>query len=122
MLKTVIKSTQTTYFMDKAAIKIQIEEQILKTENAIEKYQGMVQPISPDDAIGRISRMDAIVNKSVVESSLRQAERKLTKLKVMQTKIDDDNFGRCERCKKPIPIQRILLMPQSAKCVRCASR
>lgn len=118
----VLISTQTTYFMDKAAIKEQIEKQILKTEDAIEKYQGMVQPISPDDAIGRISRMDAIVNKSVVEASLRQAERKLTKLKVMQTKIDDDNFGLCERCKKPIPIQRILLMPQSAKCVRCASR
>ena len=108
--------------MDKAAIRKQIDEQIIKTQDAIDKYQAMVQPISPDDAIGRISRMDAIVNKSVVEASLRQAERKLTKLKVMQNKIYDDDFGKCERCKKVIPIQRILLMPQSAKCVHCASR
>lgn len=108
--------------MDKAAIRKQIDEQIIKTQDAIDKYQVMVQPISPDDAIGRISRMDAIVNKSVVEASLRQAERKLTKLKVMQHKIDDDDFGKCERCKNAIPIQRILLMPQSSKCVHCASR
>ncbi len=108
--------------MDKAAIRQQLEAQIAKTEDAVEKYKGMVQPISPDDAIGRVSRMDAIVNKSVVEASLRQAERKLTKLKVMQTKIDDEKFGLCTRCKNPIPVQRLLLMPQSSKCVRCASR
>lgn len=108
--------------MDKTAIRAQLEAQILKTQDAVEKYQGMVQPISPDDAIGRVSRMDAIVNKSVVEASLRQAEQKLTKLKMMRTKIDEENFGQCIRCKRPIPIQRILLMPQSTKCVHCAAR
>jgi DnaK suppressor protein len=64
--------------------------------------------------------MDAINNKSVTEAALRQAEEKLNKLKYVLTKIHDDDFGLCAKCKKPIPIGRILLMPQSRHCVNCA--
>ncbi|MEL6720022.1 MAG: TraR/DksA C4-type zinc finger protein [Bacteroidota bacterium] len=108
--------------LNKEEIKKRLDEEITKTKDTIQKYEKTVEPVSPDDAIGRVSRMDAIVNKSVVEGALRQAQRKLTKLKVMQSKIDEPNFGLCSRCKNPIPVQRLILMPQSELCVHCASR
>ena len=61
-------------------IKATILKEIAKTERSIEDYKDLTQPIAPDDAIGRISRMDAINNKSVNEASLRQAEEKLKNL------------------------------------------
>ncbi len=60
-------------------IRLKIEEEIIKTEKLILDYKDMTQPVEPDCAIGRISRMDAINNQSVTKASLRQAEAKLKK-------------------------------------------
>jgi DnaK suppressor protein len=42
-------------------------------------YTDMAKPVSPDVTIGRLSRMDAINNKSVAESALHKAKEKLKK-------------------------------------------
>jgi len=39
----------------------------------------LTKPISPESAIGSVSRMDAINNKSINESALRQSEEKFSK-------------------------------------------
>ena len=101
-------------------IKKRILEELKKTEELILDYKESTKPISPENAIGRVSRMDAINNKSVVEAALRKAEEKLNKLKLVLDKVNDADFGLCMRCGNPIPIGRILLMPQSRNCVRCA--
>lgn len=106
--------------MDKVEVKQLIASQIAKTEKKIQEYEEMSSPITPDDAIGRISRMDAINNKSVAEAALRQAKDKLSKLRHAMNRLDEDDFGNCQRCGNPIPIMRVVLMPQSPYCVRCA--
>ncbi|NRA93682.1 MAG: TraR/DksA C4-type zinc finger protein [Psychroserpens sp.] len=106
--------------MNKAEIKSTIESEIYKTQQSIEEYKELTKPIAPNDAIGRVSRMDAINNKSINEASLRQAELKLSKLKLVLSKIDHDDFGVCLKCKQPIPVGRILIRPESLLCVNCA--
>ena len=105
---------------DKQDIKKRILEELKKTEELILDYKESTKPISPENAIGRVSRMDAINNKSVVEAALRKAEEKFNKLKLVLDKVNDADFGLCMRCGNPIPIGRILLMPQSRNCSRCA--
>lgn len=105
---------------DKQDIKKRILEELKKTEELILDYKESTKPISPENAIGRVSRMDAINNKSVVEAALRKAEEKLNKLKLVLDRVNDADFGLCMRCGNPIPVGRILLMPQSRNCVRCA--
>ena len=104
----------------KQEIKKRIQEELKKTQLSIDDYKESTKPISPENAIGRISRMDAINNKSIVEAALRKANEKLSKLKLVLEKVDDSDFGLCIRCGNPIPIGRILLMPQSRLCVSCA--
>ena len=101
-------------------IQNKISEEINTTEKSIVEYKEITKPIAPENAIGRVSRMDAINNKSVAEAALRQAEDKLKKLKYMETQIGKDDFGQCAKCKQPIPIGRLMIMPQSCFCVRCA--
>jgi DnaK suppressor protein len=98
-----------------------IEEEISKTKRLIETYREMNKPVAPDVAIGRISRMDAINNKSITEASLRQAEDKLKSLEQVLTKVGTKDFGICLKCKKTIPLGRILIRPESQLCVNCAS-
>jgi DnaK suppressor protein len=106
--------------MTNEEIKQKIKEEISKTEKLISEYQEMTKPVAPDVAIGRISRMDAINNKAVTESALRQAQEKLNKLKYVLTKVGSDDFGICMKCKIQIPLGRILIRPQSLYCVNCA--
>lgn len=91
--------------------------EIAKTRKKIIAYEEMTQPVSPDNAIGRISRMDSIVNSSVTESVLREARQKLENLEAMLGQIGEPGFGCCRKCGAPIPVKRMLLMPQSPYCV-----
>lgn len=59
------------------SVKEAINKEITNTEIAIENYKELTKPIAPENAIGRISRMDAINNKSVIEAALKKAEQKL---------------------------------------------
>lgn len=106
--------------LNKVEIKVQITSEIEKTEKLIQEYSELTKPVEPENAIGRISRMDAINNKSVTEAALRKSKDKLEKLKFALSKVDDDDFGRCIKCKKPIPLGRILIMPQARTCVNCS--
>jgi DnaK suppressor protein len=45
---------------------------------------------------------------------------KLTKLKYALANIDNENFGICVDCGEPIPLGRIIIMPESNLCVECA--
>jgi len=108
--------------MDKVALKQKINDLITKTKLDLVELEDMTQPVVPENSLGRISRMDAINNKSVMEASLRNNKRKLGKLKAALQNVDNDDFGLCFDCRNPIPEARILFMPESNQCVRCASR
>ncbi|MGZ2368474.1 TraR/DksA family transcriptional regulator [Ancylomarina sp. YFZ004] len=107
---------------EKINIKNQIEEKIIKFKDDILKLVDLTKPISPDSAIGRISRMDAINNKSVNEAALRQKKNQLKALEYTLNHLSDPGFGKCIKCGREIPLGRIMLMPESKKCVACASR
>jgi DnaK suppressor protein len=104
---------------EKLQIRERITEEIISSEKMVEKYQELTKPIAPENAIGRLSRMDAINNKSVNDVALKNAELKLNNLQVAISKIDDADFGICIRCQNAIPIGRILLIPQAITCVNC---
>ena len=105
--------------MDKKALQIKIESELSRLRSEISELEIVTKPISPENAIGRISRMDAINNKSVNEAALRTKKVELLKLENAITKIDDPQFGICVRCGNPIPEGRIMLMPGATRCVSC---
>jgi len=105
---------------NKNELRVKIEELIVKYEHDISETEKMVEPVKPENSLGRISRMDAINNKSVMEASLRNKISKRNKLKFALTQIDNPGFGLCINCQKPINPKRLMFMPESTKCVRCA--
>ena len=105
---------------EKENIKQAIDKKARDLDARIEEYKELTKPIPPSDAIGRVSRMDAINNKSVNEAALRQAEKLRQGLHRAIKRLDDERFGLCNGCGKPIPIGRLLLMPGAISCVRCA--
>lgn len=94
---------------------------ITETKIDIEHLQEMVKPVAPDNAIGRLSRMDAIGNRSINQSALNSRRHKLAMLNKALDRIHEPEFGICADCGEPIPIGRIMIMPEANLCVHCAS-
>ena len=105
---------------DKSTLEEKILAKIESLKENIIQLKEQSKPISPENAIGRISRMDAINNKGVVEAALRNAERKLDGLENALERIDEESFGKCARCGTEMQAGRLLIMPESRYCVKCA--
>jgi len=101
-------------------IEVIINKEIDKTVQSINNYRELTKPIAPENAIGRVSRMDAINNKSINEAALKKVEQKLKNLNITLSNLYESDFGICAKCKNNIPINRIMLMPHSRFCVNCA--
>lgn len=74
---------------ERTALKGKIVTSISDTEATITELRELTRPISPENAIGRISRMDAINNKSINEAALNQAITKMDKLQFALKKCDE---------------------------------
>ncbi len=97
-----------------------IKENIAKLEKEIDVLKELTKPIPPENAIGRVSRMDAINNKSVNEAALRTSEDKLRKLYRAKERLKEDSYGLCCKCGININPMRLILLPESNFCIRCA--
>jgi DnaK suppressor protein len=96
-------------------------EEIESLRAQIPRLEALLEPVAPDSAIGRISRMDNIVNQSVSESQLSKAKVRLARLREALRRVDDDeDFGLCIDCGEPIPMARLKAMPETQYCVECA--
>jgi len=71
-------------------------------------------------AVGRLSRMDALQNQAMAlaNSIRRQSER--TRLQAALQRIDEGEFGYCEDCGDDIAPKRLELNPAAIKCIECA--
>jgi len=97
-----------------------ILQKIEETKEEIESLKEVTKPIKPDNAYGRLSRMDAINNKTINDAALREQKSRLQKLDRALQKTEDDNYGACQKCGNEIPLGRLKFIPWTTKCVNCA--
>ncbi len=85
-----------------ASIKATISAKLDEARLAIAEQEDANRAVTPDNAIGRISRMDAMYNKQVNEGTLQRARERLAKLEYVLSKVHEPGFGHCEFCRQPI--------------------
>ena len=78
--------------------------------------------IAPDNAIGRLTRMEAIQAQHITAAGRRQLETRLQQIKRALEQIEQGNYGQCVRCGAPIPRGRLEIMPETRLCVSCAAK
>jgi DnaK suppressor protein len=86
----------------------------------ISQIEENVAPVAPDVAIGRISRMDTIMNQEINRSSLNGLKLRRVRLEHALRRLSEPDFGECAECGEPIPMARLLAVPESDLCVHCA--
>ena len=99
-----------------------INSDINKLTQKIAELKEFTAPVAPDDAIGRISRMDAINNKSITEVSMRNLQTRLEQLQKISQVVNEKDFGLCLKCHKPIAFERLKIRPEIRLCAGCLQR
>ena len=106
--------------IEKAKIKAHIDKKLIAIKEDIAAYELLAKPVSPDNAIGRLTRMEAINSKSINEAALGKARDTRSQLERALAKIDAPDFGLCRECDEPIPSARLKILPETDLCVQCA--
>jgi len=115
-----VKAENIVKIDNKETLKAHIQKKILSLKDDIQSFQAISGPVAPDNAIGRLTRMEAINSKSINEAALKKAEQTLLKMERALEMIDTPDFGYCSECEEPIPFARLMIVPESDLCVQCA--
>ncbi len=103
-------------------LRVLITETISELQASDIYLEEATQPIAPSVAIGRLTRMEAIGEKSVNEARHIKVKQRLERLTNALKRIDEGSYGICIRCGKEIPNGRLTAVPESLVCVPCAGK
>lgn len=107
---------------EKAQIKTIMEEKLAEAKEEVIALSESTKSIAPDNAIGRVSRMDAIGNKAVNDMALQKAKYKIERLEYALSLYGTLEFGVCSECYQDISFKRLSAMPEIETCMNCAAR
>ena len=77
------------------------------------------KPVSLEQPIGRVSRMDALQNQELAKAARRQQELRLGQVQQALAAVKRGDYGYCRACDEPIGIARLRARPESPLCLRC---
>ena len=77
------------------------------------------QPVSLDEPIGRLSRMDAMQQQSMVQANRRTAQTRLARIESALRRYDEDEYGLCVECEEEIGYARLKAQPEAPFCINC---
>ena len=97
-----------------------IIKEIEGLKKTVEGLEGTLEPVKPDVAIGRLSRLDSMQNQSINEARCSQSKQRILRLEVALERLEDPDFGICEECGEVIAPKRLMLMPEVTLCIDCA--
>lgn len=98
-----------------------LENLCKETAEQVQQLEESSRPVSLDESIGRLSRMDAINQQNMALAAFESAKQRLTMLQAALTRLDDEEvYGICLLCKKPISWERLKAKPEALACIKCA--
>ncbi|WP_171237773.1 TraR/DksA C4-type zinc finger protein [Ruegeria sp. HKCCA5763] len=107
---------ESTYFETKIRERLAELEQLsasaLKAQTVVELDQ---------QAIGRLSRMDALQNQAMAKAQQANRDIEKSRLQAALVRIEEEEYGYCEDCGDRIPDGRLSLDLAASKCVSCAA-
>ncbi|WP_417205018.1 TraR/DksA family transcriptional regulator [Antarctobacter sp.] len=72
-------------------------------------------------AVGRLSRQDALLNQSMAKARQARRDGLRRALEAALVRIDLGEFGYCDECGDAIAVKRLELDPTAQRCISCAS-
>ena len=79
------------------------------------------RPVDLDQPIGRLSRMDAMQQQSMVRANRAAAQLRLKQAETALQRIGQDDYGVCAECGEEVGFARLEVRPETPFCLSCQS-
>lgn len=93
----------------------------MELQQLLENSSDGAQPVSLDEPIGRLSRMDAMQQQSMVQANRRTAQTRLTRIEAALRRHAGNEYGLCVGCEENIGYARLKAQPEAPFCIDCQS-
>ncbi len=98
-----------------------LSEQKALLEERLSATADNVKPVSLDEPIGRLSRIDAMQQQAMAAENRRRMEIQLQRIISAQERVRTGAYGLCHGCEEPIAFARLKKSPETTLCVGCQS-
>ncbi len=79
------------------------------------------RPVSLDEPIGRVSRVDALQQQSMLRANREAAKRRLVQVEAALRRLEEGRYGDCAACGEAIDRGRLRARPEAPLCLACQS-
>ena len=101
-------------------IELIIKNELRITFNAIKTIETKTKIVDLDQQlIGRLSRMDSIIDKEMSVANLERQKLRLNQLEEALKNLENEDFGVCIDCGEDIEFKRLQSNPTVKKCFEC---
>jgi DnaK suppressor protein len=80
------------------------------------------RPVDLDEPIGRISRVDAMQQQSMLTANRQAAQRRRQRVDAALERFGEEEYGDCLGCGDPIGYPRLKAQPEAPLCIVCQSQ
>ena len=89
----------------------------------LESSVDAAKPVQLDQqAMGRVSRIDAIQQQKMVQANRQRAQLRLHQVQAALRAVEEDEYGLCRLCDEFIRFGRLKARPEAVICLECQSR
>ena len=111
--------------MDRQALqhfRERLEQRRKELRDSIDGGKEGTAPVSPDNAIGRLTRVDAMQSQQMAAALIEKNRQELTRTERALARMASGDYGLCQRCGEEIPQARLQAIPDAVVCLTCAER
>ena len=107
---------------EKAQARARLEDLAAQLQASIAVSEADGDTVAPDNAIGRLTRMEALQASAMSAATRARQKKRLRQVERALQRLDAGDYGTCYKCGESIPAGRLEYMPETRVCVSCARR
>ena len=88
-------------------------------EEMLRSSEEGAKPVDLEQPIGRLSRMDALQQQSMIQAGRHNAQQRLQRIHSALSLFERDEYGLCRLCEEPIGFSRLQAHPEAPLCLEC---
>jgi DnaK suppressor protein len=74
------------------------------------------------DTVGRLSRVEALQSQGLTKTLAAREQAQLEQIVAALRRLEEGTYGACNGCGAPIPMERLMIYPETVACSACACR
>ena len=106
---------------EREMIRDELLRSLTKLERSMKANGAAARPRDLEqDTVGRLSRVEALQSQGLTKTLAAREQAQLEQIVAALRRLEDGTYGACNCCGGPIPVERLMVFPETLACSTCA--